>query len=179
MHARVRPHFHLSECLPPWPQTPQSVPHIERPAVRKCSPEPFPIAPSPLSRQCRGRPFTIHASNSGQPQKLNSHKGQARGRGLRATPTPPGCGVTFWNAFHFDQWPSFFIVYYFHRSIHPTVSLIHSTNGFLSLPCPFSELFEICFREVSFHQTLRRNGTDIILNGDAGQWGTFGNFSGQ
>ena len=120
-------------------------------------------------------PFT--ASTVANPKMLNNHKGQARGRGLRATSTPPGCGVTFWNAFHFEQWSSFFIVYNFHRSIHPTVTLIHSTNGFLFLPCPLSELFEICFRDVSFHQTLRRNGTDIILNGDAGQWGTFYNFS--
>ena len=60
---------------------------------------------------------------------------------------------------------------------NPTVSHIHSTNGFSFLPCPFMELFEICFCDVSFLQTLRRNGNEIILEGGAGQWETFGNCS--
>jgi hypothetical protein len=82
-------------------------------------------------------PFTAPTAIS---KVLHSHKGQARGRGLRATSTPPGCGLTFWNAFHFEQWSSFFIVYNFHRSIQPTVSLIHSNQWFLVSPL---SLFEI------------------------------------
>jgi hypothetical protein len=116
---------------------------------QKVLPGAFPFLTSHrLVGSARADPSPFTAPTVAIPKVHHSHKGQARGRGLRATSTPPGCGLTFWNAFHFEQWSSFFIVYNFHRSIHPTVTLIHSTNGFLFLPCPFSELFEICFRDV-------------------------------